>query len=98
MEEMPVHGGNSAEACSEVCIGSPAHSQTIPSMMSSAAGSRVPISPQIDPTLANRLPPRRATSVEIQYSTMITTATYTPLLPSEPEPNTYDRLTVIKEI
>ena len=67
-------------------------------MMSSSAGNSVPISPETEPTLANRLPPRSATSVLAQYSTMITAATYTPLLPKPPMPNTYDRLTAMKAI
>ena len=36
----------------EVCIGSPMPSQIAPNTISSSAGNRVPISPEIEPTLA----------------------------------------------
>lgn len=62
----------------EVCTGLPIASQIMPKTISSNAGNSVPISPEIDPTLANRLPPRNATIVLAQYNTMITAATYTP--------------------
>ena len=70
----------------------------MPKTISSNAGNSVPISPEIAPTLANRLPPRNATIVLAQYNTMITAATYTPLLPKPPMPNTYDRLTAMNAI
>ena len=98
IDAMPVHGGSKAEACMEVCIGSPMPSQIAPNTINSSAGNRVPISPEIEPTLAKRLPPRKATIVLIQYSTMITAAMYTPLLPRLPAPNTYERLTAMKAI